>query len=218
MYNYPIEMDNPFPALSDHEDPRSTRNYVEKELVKMADSRRLCLTHVVLSPAIAVVHDVIFGGGPEPDALKGGVPGRFNAPGSVPVPDALSSYQVEIQSVDGGPIRYAEGQEETGKIMAGAGIGSSKRAPAQRQLRTKWVELPARCKVPIATALRVLDQMGVGVFPANTDNAREQWWKAFEVHPDLPWYDEVKDGYTDKGAIKKGAKAKAGDAGAQAQV
>lgn len=194
MREYTIEMSDHFPDIGSAQDARAAREYCTGILESLAASGNLCLTHLLIHPATAQVHDICFGAGPVPDSLMGDVEGNFLKPGSVDVPDAIKACKIKLESADGQPIRYSDGQEVTQQVMASAGMGSIRNWRSQRRLKTSWRELPPSCEVDIVTAIKVLDQCGVGVVPANTSKGRDQWWKVYEVHPSLPWYPETTEG------------------------
>ena len=173
-----------FERMADMRSPRDRRGYVEQQLVALAESGNLVLTHILNQRPSArfMAIDVMCGTGIS-DGSDGQTKGKMHAGYRVPFP--LKNARVKIRALNGKNVTYVDGTEPIRGVVRNVGARAEK-VPAERNHVEDTGEKVA--DLPLREAIIALQQAGAYVAPAPNSRMRQKVWKVAEDHASLEFW------------------------------
>ena len=183
-----LEIPRMFEGLEAIPTPDGRREYIEDELVKMARSKSLCLTHILnqRDPIHHLAADVMVGHGVS-DGSGGHRKNQYHT--DWPIHEDLEEYRVVICSTDGKDIEYLDGMERIKGIVRS--VGRKRHNLLQRRERIRKLK-KSKAVLPLRAAIICLQQYGAFVKYAPSESIRRRFWKLVEIHDALPWEEPKK--------------------------
>lgn len=168
-----------FPELRTLPTYRACRDYVQAELVRMANEGTLSVTTLKnqTGRAQTLVAEILYGHAIDDGTFSGS---KHTQVTGIDVPEELQNYQVTIESIDGGPIEYVDGKVQVSSAIAGYGRARSESPIPEFVDRVKKLNGP-RATVSLLTAWKILSQFGAYCVVAKHARDQHARWLYREV-------------------------------------
>jgi len=178
-----LEVPRLFESLESIPTPDGRREYIERELVKMARDGSLCLTHILnqRDPIHHLAADIMVGHGVS-DGSGGHRKKQYHT--DWPIASELEEFRVTICSTDDRDIEYLDGMRQiSGTVRT---VGRARHDLKRQKERVRNLG-STQANLPLKAAIMALQQFGAYVKYGPTESIRRKFWRVMEIHDSLPW-------------------------------